>query len=559
MTTELDRALHTSVLKREAWKEREWREKKKQEDESLQLGFGATEMSKAELRKIIDGDRRMYYRTEELNDKLYIHYKGWRKLQNLEGWTGLRALYAECNAFDQIQGLQQCRSLRSLFLQENCIRKIEGLENCPDLWNINLSNNFIERIEGLSHLRKLNTLTIAKNKIGMRGVEDLLELVDTALSSLDVQDNQIWDPDVLPEVLMRMPELRVLYLKGNPCTKKITNYRKNITVCCEDLRYLDDRPVFAEDRRAADAFNRGGLEEERAERRRIREENNAKHDRNMKAFSEMIERAKSEKREREAMRAEDKFTDETDPVESQEKRMQRQVEQWRKEHADEIKDDAREHAEKCLRQERGHEANGAEPAAEQAAGAEPAAKPAAEPTEEPAAVPAAGQAAEAGQEAAEPEAAAEDGPKPDTRKLVYEDIWDSVPSPAAAREEPRATGAAGAAPSGARAQVAGAAAADVFLPWATGPGVAGMESVPVTTAAVERRAAALLAAAGQQQGSEAAAEAGACDRPAWYSKYAERAQPQCKQATPLTAAPTLPPARPAEANALPGSELDEMD
>merc|ERR1719336_3415313 len=119
-----------------------------------------------------------------------------------------------------------------------------------------------------------------------------------------------------------MPELRVLYLKGNPCTKRISNYRKTTTVVCKELKYLDDRPVFPEDRRAADAFNRGGLEEERAERRRIREENAAKHDANMKAFNDMIEAARRQKREKDAMRAEDKF-DDTDPVESPERRMRR--------------------------------------------------------------------------------------------------------------------------------------------------------------------------------------------------------------------------------------------
>merc|ERR1712060_669023 len=126
---------------------------------------------------------------------------------------------------------------------------------------------------------------------------------------------------------------------------------KNITVCCSDLRYLDDRPVFPDDRRAADAFNRGGIEEERAERRRIRDEERDKHDRNLKAFGEMVESAKREKRERVAMREEDKYTDDTDPVESQERRMKRLHDQWKEEHADELKDDAREHAEKRLQAE----------------------------------------------------------------------------------------------------------------------------------------------------------------------------------------------------------------
>merc|ERR1719401_2501630 len=149
-----------------------------------------------------------------------------------------------------------------------------------------------------------------------------------------------------------MPDLRVLYLKGNPCGKKIPNYRKSITVYCSDLRYLDDRPVFPEDRRAAEAFNRGGLEEERAERRRIREENNARHDRNMKAFQDMIENAKREKRERDGMQAQDKYTEETDPVDTTEKRMKRKTDKWREEHAEELKDDMQEYAARCLKAEK---------------------------------------------------------------------------------------------------------------------------------------------------------------------------------------------------------------
>mmetsp|Transcript_80729 Transcript_80729/g.249019 ORF Transcript_80729/g.249019 Transcript_80729/m.249019 type:complete len:554 (+) Transcript_80729:61-1722(+) len=550
--SELDRALHASVLKREAAKEAEWREKRRKEEEEAQLGFGGTEMTKAELKKVIDSDRRVYYRSEDLNDKLYIHYKGWRQLRHLEGWTGLRALYAECNAFDRIQGLHCCRSLRSLFLQENCIKRIEGLENCPDLWNINLSNNFIERIEGLSHLRNLNTLTIAKNKLGLHGVEDLVELVETTVSSLDVQDNLIGDPDALPEVFMRMTELRVLYLKGNPCAKKIPNYRKSITVCCEDLRYLDDRPVFPEDRRAADAFNRGGLEEERAERRRIREENSARHERNMKAFNDMIANARAEKRERDAMRKEDKFTDDTDPVESQEKRMKRQVEKWKEENAEELKDDARERAERCLKTERevaaaDHKASDgvASGAGEAGAGGSP---------------PAAGT-----DEGAAQEAGGETKRKVDARKLVYEDIWDDEPRAGTSAPSPSAVPAA-AAPAATPAlltpggrPVARATTSEVFLPWATGEGVAGMDDVAPPGAAAAQVAAGLPATASSRQPRHRSEEGGspAPSGPAWYSRFAERSQ--ARQEGAPAAGPAVPEARASEAEPARGSELDEMD
>jgi dynein assembly factor 1 len=56
-----------------------------------------------------------------------------------------------------------------------------------------------------------------------------------------------------------LPKLGVLYLSGNPVCKKIENYRKTIITLLPQLKYLDDRPVFEEDRRFAEAFTRGGM------------------------------------------------------------------------------------------------------------------------------------------------------------------------------------------------------------------------------------------------------------------------------------------------------------
>jgi len=67
-----------------------------------------------------------------------------------------------------------------------------------------------------------------------------------------------------------MPNLRVLYMQGNPVTKNIRNYRKTLTHRIQDLKYLDDRPVFEDDRRYAEAFARGGLQEEKEERARLK-------------------------------------------------------------------------------------------------------------------------------------------------------------------------------------------------------------------------------------------------------------------------------------------------
>lgn len=452
--TELDRALHTSVLKREAQKEKtqeEERRQREQHDDDVHLGMGGSEMTKEELRKVIDSDRRMYYRTEELNDKLYIHYKGWRRLQNLEGFTGLRALYAECNAFSRIEGLQNCGNLRSLFLQENCIKEIEGLENCPNLWSLNLSSNFVVRVRGLSSCKTLNTLQLAKNKIGFGGVADLEELVHSSVSCLDVQDNRISDPDVLPEVFMRMRDLRVLYLKGNEVCKRIPNYRKSITALCQSMRYIDDRPVFEDDRRTAVAFNRGGLPEEREERRRIKEEKDAAHRRNMEAFQEMIERSRAERRERDGMRMEDKYTDETDPVESNERRMKRLQEEDKKANPATYRDEMKEHAERTLKAEREERERLSGASAPGDTGAGAAASERAHP--EPEGAPRQLEPEEV--EGAKPEEEEAPGEKTvDNRKLVYEDIWGDAPQALPAPKAP--TPSAAKASAGASAPAASA-------------------------------------------------------------------------------------------------------
>lgn len=50
------------------------------------------------------------------------------------------------------------------------------------------------------------------------------------------------------------------------------------------LKYLDDRPVFDEDRRYALAFEKGGFDEERREREVHKKEKDDAHWKNHEAF-----------------------------------------------------------------------------------------------------------------------------------------------------------------------------------------------------------------------------------------------------------------------------------
>ena len=81
-----------------------------------------------------------------------------------------------------------------------------------------------------------------------------------------------------------MPKLAVLYLQGNPVCKKIQNYRKTLIVKIPTLKYLDDKPVFDEDRRFAEAWSRGGIQEERTEREKFKQEKEEAHWKNHEAF-----------------------------------------------------------------------------------------------------------------------------------------------------------------------------------------------------------------------------------------------------------------------------------
>eukprot|EP00070_Physeter_catodon_P015602 XP_023973622.2 dynein assembly factor 1, axonemal-like [Physeter catodon] len=270
--------------------------------------MAAAVLCKEELRKILRSDRKNYYTVPALNEVLYLHQKGYRRLESLEEFTGLKALHAETNAFDKIEGLQNCSRLRSLYLQENCIRKVENLDHLTDLQCLNLSDNFIERIENLSTNGELKTLLIRRNQIGANGIQDLEHLVLLkSLTVLDLSDNKVDCPELITDILPQLPALKVLYLQGNPVVRKIPNYRKTVINTLKALKYLDDRPVFPEDRRCAEAFARGGVTEERNELKKIREEKEAINLRNRTAFLKLIEEAQRQGRETRSMRLEDRL------------------------------------------------------------------------------------------------------------------------------------------------------------------------------------------------------------------------------------------------------------
>uniref|UniRef100_A0A7S0XG64 Dynein assembly factor 1, axonemal homolog n=1 Tax=Mantoniella antarctica TaxID=81844 RepID=A0A7S0XG64_9CHLO len=253
--------------------------------------MAAWEMTRAALRKICLNNNG-YAHAPELNDVLHLHCKGIAEVTNLEEYTGLKAIYLESNSVEELDGLLHLQQLKCLYMSKNCLFGLDGATSLAALTALDVSDNRIESLEGLRGHASITTLIAYGNKIkSVDGIDALREC--PRLATLDLSTNKMAERSCVDFLIDTMGgQLSLLKLQGNPLVSDVPSYRKTVVCGFKHLNYLDDMPVFPKDRRLAEAWRRGGVEEEKAERARCFADEKAERERQRDRFNDMVAAAR---------------------------------------------------------------------------------------------------------------------------------------------------------------------------------------------------------------------------------------------------------------------------
>lgn len=214
------------------------------------------------------------YRAPHVNERLWLHNRRWKVIQNLDKYTGVAMLHLENNQIAHIgPGLRHMSKLKALYLNCNMLRKVDlHLAANEELSHLNLATNQIASFEPSGLPPSLNTVLVAANCLETAAAIAPLAALPN-LEVLDLQNNKL-DGDDLFHLFASFPSLRVLYLIGNPI-QRADYYRKRLVSRCASLTYLDTLPVEDLEKRGAEAWARGGRDAEISARKKFQDEKRA--------------------------------------------------------------------------------------------------------------------------------------------------------------------------------------------------------------------------------------------------------------------------------------------
>jgi Leucine-rich repeat (LRR) protein len=157
-------------------------------------------------------------------------------------WRFLRHLGLADNSMTSITAnslTPVANTLHSLDLSSNLFNEIpDSLASLVSLRALNLSNCMIESLRSLSKspLPAITALNLRGNRLSsLAGIERLL-----SLERLDLRDNNLADPTEIAR-LTGLPEIREIWVSGNPFTKTHSGYRVTI------FNLFRRTPGYAED------------------------------------------------------------------------------------------------------------------------------------------------------------------------------------------------------------------------------------------------------------------------------------------------------------------------